>query len=133
MLKELQDVLDNTIRNLTFLYSVESEIITFTSEYFDKPYTLKHPVASVAWNWNNYDIWLMQDFVRDDTETLFSIVVFDNNDKQDNIYAGLEILNKAPLSTTVTVKPTENEKFIKYFELITEQVKKFSEDYVEKN
>ena len=129
MIKELQNMLNNTINNLTFLYSLESEIITLTTEYFDKPYTFNHPLASVAWNWSNYDIWLMHDFVRDDTNTLFSIVVFDNNDKQDNVYAGLEVVNKTTL-TTMNAVPTENEKFVEYFKLITECVEKFHENRV---
>lgn len=130
MIKELQESLDNQIKELKFQYSLESDIVKITSDYFKEQYSFDHPVASVAWTWKHFDIWLINRFLQDDSDTIFSIIVFDNNNEESDVYAMLDIYRSNPRDLDVRQSPdiaTTNE-MSDYFKTITEWVSRFNED-----
>lgn len=128
MLKEFEIKLNEQINNLTEFYSVLDKITQFTNNYFDVPCNFKHAIAYVSWAWKNYDIWITNNLTKDENSLLqsgciLSIYVFDNNNKNGEVYGSIDILKYAKYydvtgyieSDTETTDKDAYDTLIKYF------------------
>lgn len=135
MLKEFETKLTEQINNLTEFYSVLDKVTQFTNNYFEVPCNFKHAIAHVSWAWKNYDIWITNNLTKDENnllhnECILSIYVFDNNNKNGEVYGSIDILKYDKNydvtgyieSDTETTDKDAYDTLIKYFTDLREMI-----------
>lgn len=135
MLKEFETKLNTLINNLTDFYLVLDKVTQFTNNYFNVLCNFKHAIAYATWKWKNYDIWITSNLTKDENsllqnECILSIYVFDNNNKNGEVYGSIDILKYDENydvtgyieSETETTDKDAYDTLIKYFTDLREMI-----------
>lgn len=127
MLRELKESMNNQINAIHNYYNLLDGIVTTTDNYFNVKHNFKHPLAAVAWTWDNFDIWITESVMSEDVDCIFTIAIFDNNDKEDKVYNLIDIIDsgKGTFDTRKASAECDPEKLLNYFLEIENYVKNF--------
>ena len=127
MLKELKESMNNQINAIQNYYNVLDGIVTTTDSYFKKKHSFQHPLAAVAWVWDNFDIWITESVIAEDVDCIFTIVIFDNNDPDGKVHSSLDIMDigKGKFKARKVNIEEDNETLINYFTEIEKYVNTF--------
>lgn len=116
MIDYLEKLRKEQIEQINLFYDVTTAIVECTTSYFNVEPQFNHCMAKVIWSFDDYDIWLVSEFFKEEPDCLLNIVVFNNKKDGDSLDLILSVTKKDKFVVKVCGALCEDKLFKEYIE-----------------